>query len=343
MPVQDTTKIVLKVMTKSAISPTIPLDADGVHHGHLKLPHSRNDSAWGSVMIPITVIKNGDGPTALLTGANHGDEYEGPIALQELAATLNPAAVNGRILILPMINHPAFVAGTRCSPIDDLNMNRSFPGKPDGTVTEKICHYISTELVPVSDVVLDFHSGGKTLDFLPFAAAHVLPDKEQEARCMAAMRAFNAPYSCQMLEIDNVGMLDTDVENQGKVFVTTELGGGGTSSANTIQIARKGIRNLLQHAGILKGAPEIEPTIQLSMPDETCFIFAQHAGLIEYVTDLGSRVQKGDTIARVWSTERTGEQPVECHTRRDGLLIGRHVPGLLKLGDFVGLVAEQVD
>jgi hypothetical protein len=59
-----------------------------VHHGFLRLPYSRDDSAWGSVMIPITVVKNGDGPTALLTGANHGDEYEGPIALQELTATL---------------------------------------------------------------------------------------------------------------------------------------------------------------------------------------------------------------------------------------------------------------
>ncbi|MCK5748480.1 MAG: succinylglutamate desuccinylase/aspartoacylase family protein, partial [Oricola sp.] len=75
-------------MSKNPIVPTIPLDENGAHHGHLRLPWSRDDSAWGSVMIPITVIKNGDGPTALLTGANHGDEYEGPVALQELAATL---------------------------------------------------------------------------------------------------------------------------------------------------------------------------------------------------------------------------------------------------------------
>ena len=58
-------------MTKaSPISPTIPLDRDGIHHGFLKLPYSRDDSAWGAVMIPITVIRNSDGPTALLTGGN---------------------------------------------------------------------------------------------------------------------------------------------------------------------------------------------------------------------------------------------------------------------------------
>ena len=80
-------------MKKNPITPTIPLDADGINHGFLRLPYSRNDSAWGSVMIPITVIRNGSGPTALLTGGNHGDEYEGPIALQALTHELRPRAL----------------------------------------------------------------------------------------------------------------------------------------------------------------------------------------------------------------------------------------------------------
>ena len=61
------------------ISPTLDFERDGVQHGYLKLPYSRDDSAWGAVMIPVTVVKNGSGPTALLTGGNHGDEYEGPL------------------------------------------------------------------------------------------------------------------------------------------------------------------------------------------------------------------------------------------------------------------------
>ncbi|APE44589.1 N-alpha-acetyl diaminobutyric acid deacetylase DoeB [Sulfitobacter alexandrii] len=326
-------------MTANPISPTIPLDAEGVQHGFLKLPYSRDDSAWGSVMIPITVIANGAGPTALLTGGNHGDEYEGPVALQELAATLKPEDITGRVIILPMMNTPAFAAGRRCSPIDGGNMNRSYPGKPDGTVTQKIAHYIATTLVPAADIVLDFHSGGSTLDFLPFAAAHVLEDKEQEAACMAAMQAFNAPYSVRMLEIDAVGMFDTEVETQGKTFVTTELGGAGTSTARSVAIARKGIRNLLRHAGILSGAPEIAETVQLDMPDETCFQFAMNAGLIEYQVDLGDTVEKGQPIARIWPADRTGVAPTPCLARRDGILAARHVPGLVKMGDFVGLVA----
>ena len=250
-------------MKPSPISPTIPLDQDGIHHGFLRLPYSRDDSAWGSIMIPLTVIKNGDGPTALLTGANHGDEYEGPVALQELTITLRPEDITGRVIIVPAFNYPAFRAGSRTSPIDKGNMNRSFPGRPDGTVTEKIADYFQRVLLPLADMAVDFHSGGKTLDFVPFAAAHILEDKSLEAACFAAMAAFNAPYSVQLLEIDNVGMYDTAVEDMGKVLVSTELGGGGSATAKSIAIAKKGLRNVLIHGGILQGEMQIDPTIRL--------------------------------------------------------------------------------
>ena len=64
-------------MQDSPITATVDFDRDGVQHGFLKLPHSHDGSAWGNVMIPITVVRNGEGPTALLSGGNHGDEYEG--------------------------------------------------------------------------------------------------------------------------------------------------------------------------------------------------------------------------------------------------------------------------
>lgn len=338
---QHTTRTLGEIMSDSAVSPTIPLDADGVHHGFLKLPHSRDDSAWGSVMVPITVIANGAGPTALITGANHGDEYEGPVALQELALTLEPEQITGRVIILPMMNLPAFSAGLRCSPIDGANMNRSFPGRADGTATQKLCDFIARTLVPLADIVLDFHSGGRTLDFIPFAAAHILDDKNQEAACMAAMQAFNAPYSVRMLEIDNVGMFDTEVEQQGKVFVTTELGGAGTSTPRTVGIARKGIRNLLIHAGILTGTAEIAPSQNLDMPDDRCFTFAQDAGLIEYLVELGDDIEAEQPIARIWPADRTGVAPVTIPASRSGIFTARHVPGLIQLGDFISLIAVK--
>src|SRR5690606_26925558 len=128
-------------MKPSPIVPTVDFERDGVQHGFLRLPWSRDESAWGNLMIPVAVIRNGSGPTALLTGANHGDDYEGPIALTELAHRLRAEDVSGRIVIVPFMNFPAFRGGRRTSPIDGGNLNRSFPGRPDGTVTEKIADF----------------------------------------------------------------------------------------------------------------------------------------------------------------------------------------------------------
>lgn len=327
------------MLRPSPITPTVDFDRDGVQHGFLRLPYSRDDSAWGSVMIPLCVIRNGAGRTALLTGGNHGDEYEGPLALYDLARTLDPKDVSGTVIIVPALNYPAFRAGTRTSPIDRGNMNRAFPGRPDGTVTEKIADYFQRELLPRADLVLDFHSGGRTLDFVPFCAAHILPDKELEAKAFAAVEAFSAPYSVKMLEIDAVGMYDTAAEEMGKVFVTTELGGGGTSRAETVRIARRGVANVLRHCGLVDGAVEKTRTQWLDMPSGDCFCFAEEDGMIETMVDLGEPVEEGSVIARVHSTGRTGTPPQDIVARLSGLLAARHFPGLVKAGDCVSVVA----
>jgi len=322
------------------ITPTIPLDAPGKHHGFLRLPYSRNDSAWGSVMIPLTVIRGGDGPTALLTGGNHGDEYEGPVALQQLAWELAPQDVTGRVIIAPYLNYPAFRAGTRVSPIDQVNMNRCFPGRPDGTVTQKIAHYFDSVLVPLADIVLDYHSGGRTLDFLPYAAAHYLDDADQQAACVAAMQAFGAPWSMMMREIDAVGMFDTAVESQGKVFVTTELGGGGTVTAASARIAVRGARNVLRHAGILSGKVEgAGHSRMLDMPGDDCFHFAACEGLLHPLADLCDEMAQGQVIAQIWPADRTGLAPVQVRANRAGILAARHFPGLVQMGDCLAVIA----
>lgn len=330
-------------MRDNPISATVDFEAEGVQHGFLKLPHSHDLSAWGSIMIPVTVVKSGAGPTALLTGGNHGDEYEGPIALFDLARRLTPDGVSGRVIIVPAMNYPAFAAGRRTSPIDGGNMNRVFPGRPDGTVTEKIADYFQRSLLPLADYVLDIHSGGKTLEFLPFAAAHVLPDKAQQARCVAAMEAFGAPYSVMLLEIDNAGMYDTAAEDLGKIFVSTELGGGGSATAATVAIGKRGVTNILKHAGILAGEPECSASVGLEMPDQRCLVTCETPGLVEYCVELGAAVEEGQAIARVHDVARTGNAPVEYRARISGLLIGRHFPGLVALGDFLAAVAVPVD
>ena len=328
-------------MKDNPINATVDFEADGIQHGYLKVPYSGDDSAWGAVMIPITVAKNGKGPTALLTGANHGDEYEGPIALWSLANSLNPDDIQGRIIIIPAMNYPAFRAGKRTSGIDGGNMNRVFPGNPNGNITEIIADYFNRTLLPLADFVVDIHSGGKTLQFVPFAAAHILEDKAQQARCVAAMEAFNAPYSVMLLELDSAHMYDTAAENQGKIFVSTEIGGGGSADATSATIAKRGIHNVLKHAKILPGGVETTESIQIDMPDGRCFTTCEHSGLLEMQFNLGDTINKGDVIALIHDVERIGVAPVEYRAEIDGILVGRHFPCLTKPGDILAVIGQR--
>ena len=329
-------------MRDNPIKSTIDFTEDGIQHGYLKVPYSSNKSAWGTVMIPITQYKNGKGPTALLTGANHGDEYEGPVALFNLTSRDNIDDIQGRVIIIPAMNYPAFLSGDRVSPIDHVNLNRAFPGKPDGTVTEIIADYFSRTLLPMTDYVLDIHSGGKTLDCLPFAASHILNDKKQEQSCELAAKAFEAPFLLKMLELDAGGMYDSQVESMGKVFVTTELGGGGSASPETIEIAKRGVDNFLIHTKILVGEskPSTLPVVLLSMPDETSFICCEHRGLVEPFVELGDVIKEGDLLAKVHNIDRTATTPENYYAKRDGMVIIKHYPSIIDIGDNLMVIAK---
>jgi len=329
-------------MRDNPIKSTIDFAKNGIQHGYLKVPYSNNKSAWGAVMIPITQFKNGKGPTALLTGANHGDEYEGPVALFKLTSRKNIDDIQGRVIIIPAMNYPAFLSGDRVSPIDHVNLNRAFPGKPDGTVTEIIADYFSRTLLPMTDYVLDIHSGGKTLDCLPFAASHVLNDKKQEQSCELAAKAFEAPFLLKMLELDAGGMYDSQVESMGKVFVTTELGGGGSASPETIEIAKRGVDNFLIHAKILAGESKSStlPAVLLSMPDEGSFICCEHRGLVEPFVELGDVVKEGDLLAKVHNIDRTATTPENYYAKRDGMVIIKHYPSIIDIGDNLMVIAK---
>ena len=325
----------------SRVSATIDLEADGKRFGALNVPHSSNESAWGAVRVPIVVIRNGAGPTLLFTGGNHGDEYEGPIALAKLARSLEPGDIAGRVILIPALNLSAVLAGTRVSPIDQLNMNRAFPGRWDGTVTSMVADYVNRRILPMCDAVIDLHAGGRTLSFVPFCGMHVVADPAQMARTKAAMLAFGAPISLMIEEFDVAAMLDTAVEQLGRPFLFTELGGGGGASAATVRIAEHGILNVVRHFGVLEGAPEPAETRLMHSPDAAYFTVSEDRGLFELMVDLGAEVEAGQPIAQIHDIEKPGRAPVVYEVQRAGLLIGRRWPGLTAPGDCLAVIATD--
>ena len=151
----------------SRISPTIDLETDGKQFGFLRIPHSVHRSAYGWLPMPIVSIRNGNGPSALVMAGNHGDEYEGQVTLSRLARSLEADDISGHLVLLPMSNYPAARPGRRTSPIDEGNLNRNFPGDLRGTITQMIAHMIEEELRPEVHLLVDLHSGGSSLMYLP--------------------------------------------------------------------------------------------------------------------------------------------------------------------------------
>jgi len=322
---------------------TIPVEGTGKRYGHIVLPWSRNESGWGSLKVPVAIISGSDGPTVLLTGGNHGDEYEGPIALNAFVRTADVRDVRGRIIVLPALNYPALKAGTRLSPIDGGNMNRAFRRRRDGTITEQIAHFVEEELVSRADAVLDMHAGGKTMMFHPLAVSHKLPDDTQTQRAKAALLAFGAPVGLVIEELDSEGMLDTAVERSGKLFVSTEIGGGGSTDPTTMEIARRGLQNFLIHVGAFRGEIESpQEKTRLMTNDSSGYVTCARPGLIEFTRHLGETVKKGECLARTYDVDYLDEPARQIVAPVDGILLGRLHGGQAQIGDFIALIAQDL-
>lgn len=327
---------------------TLDYDKRGKQSGFLRVPYSHNLGGWANIMIPATVIANGTGPTVLVLGGNHGDEYQGQIAAMKLARELQADQIQGRLILIPSLNFPAARAATRLSPIDGMNLNRAFPGDAEGSVTSQIAHYLTHQLFPMSDVVIDMHSGGRSMEFVPCAHMHLVADLEQRKRMLRAMLAWNTDFAFLYTDIAGTGLLPVEAENQGKTVVTTELGGGEGISAQVHRVAQEGLRNVLRHVGVLaeaevtramKGKPATVLTQALHSDN---YLLAPESGVLEVTLDLGSQVRAGETLAYLHHLERPDRNPEPIVATRSGYLITVRVPCLTQQGDCVAVIGEPV-
>jgi predicted deacylase len=331
-------------MSPTRIWTDVDYDRDGKQVGWLNLPHSVTRSAYGMIAIPVAVVRNGAGPTALFMAGNHGDEYEGQIGLVKLVRSLEAADVKGRVIILPAINLPAAMAGARVSPIDDVNLNRAFPGDPAGTATRQIAYYVDSELFPRADVVVDLHSGGSSLDYLPFASVHRSPDEEVNRRGMAALKAFGAPLSLAWQTAPDYAYASHACMRHGTPYIGGEYGGCGRVSRQGVALVQRGLARLLAHMGITapETAPPDEPVRMVEFPNREVFLYAPEAGLFEPATDLGDVVRAGDLGGYVHFVDNPARPPIACYFKADGFVVCKRHFGRVERGDCVAHLARDV-
>lgn len=320
---------------RTRIIADVDYDREGKHQGCLRVPHSHDDSGWGTVAIPVVVVKNGRGPTLLLTAGTHGDEYEGQIALLDLARTLEPPEINGRVIIIPAHHFPACLAGRRTSPIDGRDVNRTFPGDPQGSFAPMLSHYVTHFLLPRVDAVMDIHSGGRSLDCMPCTMSHILDDQDLTDRIVAFAKAFGAPMHIMSREVDGSGTFQSTCEAKRLVAMSSELGGGNRVNLRGLRITENGVRNLLKHLGLCAGTPRPaeEPTRIMLLPDNDCYHFAPTGGIYRPLHEIGTWVKRGDPAASIYDISDPGRPPVTMTYKRDGLLWATRGQGRIAPGD----------
>ena len=325
----------------------IDFDIDGKQTGFLRLPYSEHDDAWGVIPVPLAVIRNGDGPTVILQGGNHGDEYEGPIVLGEIIRDLDPESVNGRLIIVPALNLPAVVAGSRVSPIDGLNLNRTFPGDSSGSPTQQLSSWVNDELFPMADAFVDLHSGGSSLSIVPSAIVEPSDDPALTARNHEAVAAFNAPMNVVISNRGDTRTSTASAVRAGLVTVGTEMAGAGTVSPEAVKLCRRGVNNLLHHFGVLKSAntsPPVTGTEQVFHElGPNAHVLTEHAGVFEAFHALGSRVRAGEAAGRVHSLSDPRKPPVELTFAADGVVYGLRHPGRVRPGNCCAVVASPCE
>ena len=293
-------------MSETPIQSEIDLSAPGKQTGYLRLPHSVHRSAYGHLPIPIACIANGDGPTVLLMSGNHGDEYEGQVILSTMIRELEPAEVNGRVIVLPMANFPAALSGLRTSPIDEGNLNRTFPGSPTGNPTEVIADYIENTLLEEADFLFDLHSGGSSLLYVPTVLAAKYDDDPDEALKREMMEGFGLPNGLWFERPESGGYSSAAAYRKGVCSLTTELGGAGTVNRAYTQAAKAGLERALVRAGILDIRVEPAPVKpRIHATDD--LIYAHEIGLYEPLAEPGDAVRAGETAALIHFPETPGK------------------------------------
>jgi len=262
--------------------------------------------------------------------------------LGALARSLAPEKVSGRVIIVPCANPAAALAGRRTSPLDGGNLARLFPGDPQGGPTSQLAEGLTRLLLPEADFLVDFHSGGSTLDYLPCAFGRLPPDAALAERVLNLLTAFGAPATAVVRRPEARGTLVATALAQGVVAMATELGGGGGVTLETVAMAEQGLLRTLAHMGILD-SPGKTPRTRLLAVEAAHFVRSPGRGLFEPAFALGQQVAPGDLAGRLSDPERPDRPPEEIVFAAGGMVLCRRVPAIVEPGDVLAHLGEDID
>ena len=252
---------------QSPVTMTIPLQQEEglgacIRWGYLQIP---DPSIMAASQVPICVVHgSAPGRTALLMAGNHGNEYEGQVALRQLAHSIDPETVHGRLIIVPTLSVEASAGFVREWP-DGTNFNRVMPGAARGSRAAQLALFVSSVLMPAADIVFDLHTGGHNMRIQPSTMLFALADNPRHEEEVAAHLAMLAPLMMlnrlPPMQPPGSGTVWYEAKLQGKLVIGTEWGGGGTCHPEDYAALHRGLLNTLRHLSILGDGVAVIPSL----------------------------------------------------------------------------------
>jgi len=293
--------------------------------------------------VPFTVVNGKEaGPVLALVAGTHGMEYVPIVALQRMRTAIDPATLRGTVIMVHVANMPSYLGRTiYYSPVDGKNLNRVYPGKADGTISERIADALTREVIARATHLIDLHCGDGNESLRPYSYWITTGDPKvaQTGREMALAFGLDHIIVDRGRPVDPAASAYTSntAITRGKPGLTTETGGLGRVDEESIALVDRGVRGVMRHLGMLTAGPD--PAGQPIWIERNIVIRAESTGIFYPAVERGHTVAKGTVIGRI--TDFHGRALEEIRSPFDGeILYVLGTPPITK-GEPVAMVGAR--
>jgi uncharacterized protein len=301
--------------------------------GYLEVPAGLD----AATNIPVVVI-NGEkqGPVLALVSGAHGTEYTSIIALEKLINLLDPSQITGTVILVPLVNIQSFEQKVpHVNPIDNKSMNRFYPGKADGTQTERASFLITKQVVDRCDYLIDYHGGDLDESLRPYAYWAPTGKDAQDRTSKEMVLAFGLDHIIiwrdRPTDLSATRYLDNTATARGKPSIVVEAGYAGVVAADDVALLVDGTISTMRALKMLSGEPRpIENPVWL---DRVVDVLSDGPGIWYPLVKRGSYVQEGMKIGFV--TDYFGKLIAEARAPVSGVVLHINAVPSLKKGDNI--------
>jgi predicted deacylase len=311
-------------------------------NGYIEVPAAADPA----MRIPVVIVRGArPGPTLAIVSGAHGTEYASIIAVEKLIQKLDPAAISGTVILVPLVNLASFTQKVpHVNPVDGKSMNRYYPGNPNGTQTERASYLITKEVVEKSDHLIDLHGGDIDESLRPYSYWAPVGNARQDAVSKDMVLAFGLDTIIiskdRPTDVSAARYLETNASLRGKASITAEAGHAGTVETDDLNALVTGSLNVMRYLKMLPGAATpVENPVWIERIDS---VTGNSEGIFYPLVKRGTYVQQGMKIGYV--TDWFGKTIQEATAPSSGVVLYINAVPSMKKGDTIaniGVVAAK--